>query len=29
MAITLEQKPQVQGALVAIDPATGEVKALV
>ena len=29
MAISLEQKPQVQGALVAIDPGTGDVKALV
>ena len=29
MAISLDQKPQVQGALVAIDPATGDVKALV
>ncbi len=29
IAVSLEQKPQVQGALVAIDPATGDIKALV
>jgi penicillin-binding protein 1A len=29
MAVSLEQKPAVQGALVAIEPATGDVKALV
>ena len=29
MAISLEQKPEVQGALVAIDSATGDVKALI
>ncbi len=29
MEITLEQKPQVQGALVAIEPRTGEIKAMV
>ena len=29
LAVSLEQKPEVQGALVAIDPATGDVKALI
>ena len=29
MSISLEQKPEVQGALVAIDPSNGEVKALI
>jgi penicillin-binding protein 1A len=29
LAISLEQKPKVQGALVAIEPATGDIKALV
>ena len=29
LSISLEQKPKVQGALVAIDPATGDIKALV
>lgn len=29
VAVSLEQKPSVQGALVAIDPATGDIKALV
>jgi penicillin-binding protein 1A len=29
MAVSLEQKPAVQGALVAIEPSTGDVKALV
>lgn len=29
MAVSLEQKPEVQGALVAIDSATGDVKALI
>jgi len=29
IAISLEQKPSVQGALIAIDPSTGDIKALV
>jgi penicillin-binding protein 1A len=29
LAISLEQKPKVQGAVVAIDPATGDIKALI
>src|SRR6185503_13320451 len=29
IAISLEQKPNVQGALVAMDPSTGDIKALV
>jgi membrane peptidoglycan carboxypeptidase len=29
MSVSLEQKPEVQGALVAIDPSNGDVKALI